>query len=230
MMRWLLIHLPSTDSCPANIPDLGRSRRTHASSWYRADTRGFTLIEILVAVTIASLVLTGVYGIFSRISGAEREVRARATCYHHARSIVNRLQQELGASVLLNNMPDAEFRSGEHGFLTFTSTSVPQANGEVTLQQVSYRIEEQDEGDTLRLQRYSIPVYALQTDPQWRRLSSKIVELQWRFHDGAGWNDTWDSNTRNSLPQTVELRLILACEGHEVKCVTAFDILMAGRV
>ncbi|MGM0415556.1 MAG: type II secretion system protein GspJ [Thermodesulfobacteriota bacterium] len=210
-----MIHLPSTNA-----------RRISA----RRFEHGFTLIEILVAVTIASLVLTGVYGIFSRVSSAEREVRARSTCYHHARSIVNRLQQELGASVLLNNMPDAEFRSGEQGFLTFTSTSVPQADGEVTLQQVSYRIEAQDESDTLRLQRYSIPVYALQDDPQWRRLSSKIVELQWRFHDGAGWNNNWDSNTRNALPQTVELRLVLACEGHEVECVTAFDILMAGRV
>lgn len=210
-----MIHLPST-----------KTRQVYAPRF----EPGFTLIEILVAVTIASLVLTGVYGIFSRVSTAEREVRARATCYHHARSIVNRLQQELGACVLLNNMPEAEFRSGEQGFLTFTSTSVPQANGEIALQQVSYRIATQDESNTLRLQRYSIPLYAMEDDPQWRRLSSKIVELQWRFHDGRGWNNTWDSNTRNSLPQTVELRLILACEGHEVECVTAFDILMAGQV
>jgi general secretion pathway protein I len=203
---------------------------SHATSSRKAGARGFTLIEILVAVTITSLVLTGVYGIFSRVSSAEREVRARSTCYHHARSIVNRLQQELGACVLLNDIPTAEFRSEEHGFLTFTSTSVPQADGSVALQQVSYRIEAQDESDTLRLQRYSTPVYALHDDPQWRRMSSKIVELQWRFHDGAGWNDTWDSTRRNTLPQTVELRLILACDGHEIECVTAFDILMAGRV
>lgn len=157
-------------------------------------------------------------------------MRARATCYHHARSIVNRLQQELGASVLLRNIPDAEFRSGDNGFLTFTSTSVPQADGKVSLQQVNYRLETHTDSETLRLQRYSAPIYALQGDPQWRRLSSKLIELQWRFHDGISWNDSWDSNTRNSLPQTVELRLILACEGHEVECVTAFDILMAGRV
>jgi type II secretion system protein J len=230
MKRWLLIHLPSTDSQLKNGANVSNVPRSGSFTPCSPDPRGFTLIEILVAMTIASLVLTGVYGVFSRVSSAEREVRARATCYHHARSIVNRLQQELGASILLTNMPDAEFRSGEHGFLTFTSTSVPGADGEVELHQVSYRIDAQDQGETLRLQRYSSPVYALPDDPQWRRMTSKIVELQWRFHDGSAWNDTWDSNTRNSLPQTVELRLVLKCGEHEVESVTAFDILMAGRV
>lgn len=228
-MRWLLIHLPSTEKIRVFFPRCGCVTRTRPPLRYTKNVRGFTLIEILVAVTISSLVLTGVYGIFTRVSSAEREVRARAMCYHHARSIVNRLQQELGACVLLKNTPAAEFRSGEQGFLTFTSTSVPQADGGVSLQQVSYRTQAQGENEPLRLQRYSLPVYAMQNDPKWRRLSSKIVELQWRFHDGAAWNNTWDSNVHNKLPQTVELRLLLACEGHEVECVTAFDILMAGQ-
>jgi general secretion pathway protein J len=225
-----LIRSPSTEINP-DSRNLRRQdetkRRTDGSG---INTHGFTLIEILVAVTIASLVLSSVYGIFSRVSSAEREVRARATCYHHARSIVNRLQQELGAAVLPDNNPDAEFRSGENGFLTFTSTSVPQADGELALQQVSYRIEPLDDSETLRLQRHSMPLYALEGEPKWRRMSSKIVELQWRFREGTAWEDSWDSNTRNSLPQTVELRMVLECEGHRVECVTAFDILMAGQV
>lgn len=190
---------------------------------------GFTLIEILVAVTIASLLLSGVYGVFARVSNTERELRARSTCYQHARSIFSRIGQEIGGAILLGNTPGAEFRSDDNGYLSFTSTSVPQPGGGVSMQQVSYRLVQQDGADTLKLQRDSSPLFATTEDPQWRRLSSKLVELQWRFHDGASWLEAWDSSLRNSLPKTVELRLILECDAHEVECVTAFDILMAGR-
>jgi len=193
---------------------------------------GFTLIEILVAVTISSLVLTGVYGIFTRVSMAEREIRARAECYHHARSIFNRLGKEIGAAVLLADVPESEFKTAEHGELTFTSTSVPGADGSISLQQVHYRVEARenaaDENETLKLQRYSTALFSQQGEPQWRRLSSKVVELQWRFHDGTAWIDSWDSDIRKTLPQTVELRLILSCSGHKVESVTAFDLFMAG--
>jgi len=194
---------------------------------------GFTLIEILVAVTISSLVLTGVYGVFARVSAAEQEIRARAECYHHARSIFNRLGKELGAAVLLADVPESEFKTAEHGELTFTSTSVPGADGSISLQQVHYRVQNneraEDVSETMKLQRYSTALFARQDEPQWRRLSSKVVELEWRFHDGVQWNDSWDSHIRNGLPQTVELRLILSCAGHEVESVTAFDLFMAGR-
>lgn len=219
-----MIHLSITKPPPA--AQCGRWH-PHKNSLQRC--AGFTLIEILVAVTISSLVLTGVYGVFARVSTTEQEIRARAECYHHARSIFNRLGKELGAAVLLDGVPESEFKTTEHGALTFTSTSVPGADGNVSLQQVHYRVQAADESETLKLQRYSSALLARQNEPQWRRLSSKVVELQWRFHDGIEWQDSWDSHVRNALPQTVELRLILSCTGHRVESVTAFDLLMAGR-
>ncbi len=223
-----MIHSGTTEA----YPESGHRRKYIWTNRFRRCS-GFTLIEILVAVTISSLVLTGVYGIFARVSAAEQEIRARAECYHHARSIFNRLGKELGAAVLLPNVAESEFKTAEHGVLTFTSTSVPGADGNISLQQVHYRVQAReqavDENETLKLQRYSTALFARGGEPQWRRMSSKVVELQWRFHDGIEWNDSWDSHIRNALPQAVELRLILSCAGHRVECVTAFDIFMAGR-
>lgn len=222
-----MIHSSTTE--PRIAAEHGR-KYTRQNSLQRCC--GFTLIEVLVAVTISSLVLTGVYGIFTRVSTAEREIRARAECYHHARSIFNRLGKEIGAAILLADVPESEFKTAEYGELTFTSTSVPGADGSISLQQVHYRVQAReqaaDENETLKLQRYSTALFSPQDEPQWRRLSSKVVELQWRFHDGTEWNDSWDSHLRKALPQTVELRLILSCSGHRVESVTAFDLFMAG--
>ncbi|RLC08469.1 MAG: hypothetical protein DRI57_23925, partial [Deltaproteobacteria bacterium] len=44
-------------------------------------SRGFTLIEILLAILISSLVLTSIYGVFSSVSRARNRLEAEGLVY-----------------------------------------------------------------------------------------------------------------------------------------------------
>ncbi len=50
-------------------------------------TGGFTLIEVLVAITLLSLVLTAVYGVFTSLSATEKRLHSDSEAYHQARII-----------------------------------------------------------------------------------------------------------------------------------------------
>ena len=73
---------------------------------------GFTLIEILVAVIVTSLLLLSVYGVFSTIDGARQRVERDTGHYHQARVIFDRLGREIHGVYLAANNRQSGFRGG----------------------------------------------------------------------------------------------------------------------
>ena len=53
--------------------------------------KGFTLVEVLVAISILAILLTSVYGIFSSVSLARERLDADSAEYHRARVLFDRL-------------------------------------------------------------------------------------------------------------------------------------------
>lgn len=62
-------------------------------------TSGFTLIEVLLAVVIAGIVLTTVYGALSRTLNSKAQAEERAELYSSAREALLKMSDELEASL-----------------------------------------------------------------------------------------------------------------------------------
>ncbi len=188
--------------------------------------RGFTLIEILIAVLILGIVLTTVYASYTGTYRIVRETGADAEIYGMARSALERMTRDLqsvspyrGAFTFTAksySLGDREFvrllfRSSAH--IAFTDREFPEG-----IAVIEYGVEEGTEKEGYGLLRSD----SLFRDPSKSDeaaggylLCERIEELTYRFYDEEGKEyETWDSasetgNQKKMAPAAVAIRLSL---------------------
>jgi len=193
-------------------------------------SRGFTLIEILVALAVASLLLLAVYGAFSPLARARDQVEKSEATYHQARVLFDRLGREL-RSIPLNKLPNEQLLSGgsdERGrpFLQLVSSAATPLGGVPGgVANLSYRLAEDPLGENgaLALFRSEQPRQEVQEADLGQRLISGVKSFQPRFFDGSTWFDSWSAGN-SGLPQAVEINLVLSNAGEDIPFRSAFDL------
>jgi general secretion pathway protein J len=174
---------------------------------------GFTLIEVLVALTVATIVLGAVYGIFAGISTAKEQLDREAEGFHQARVLFGRLSREIRSAYFIGNRQDTLFRGGlddnRHFFLdlttTITSPTLPLAAG---ISRVRYEMRnDPDIAPTLLLlvrQEWAL-LPGGEAGKMESRLTSGVHAFRLRFFDGNAWQEEWDTKISGRLPQMIEL-------------------------
>ena len=184
---------------------------------------GFTLIEILVAISILAIILTSVYGIFSSVSVARGRLDADSEDYHRARVIFDRLGRELRGSYFRQGNPGLAFSSTAQDNdtlqeLELTTTAVsPLSLGGAGISWVYYRLvpDQEDAARRMVLLRSEQPAYLTandQIDAGMMRLAAGIETLSVRFYANDQWQISWNGHTSGGLPEMVELTLQLRTE------------------
>lgn len=188
---------------------------------------GFTLVEVAIAVTVAALLLSAVYGVFASVSGARERLQVEGEGYHRARVLFDRLGRELRGAYLRADRPETHFSGGidEAGepFLEFsTSASSPVARG-AGIAVVRYSLaddpDDPDGGGRVLL-RSEQPLVGSGEEPRRYRLAAGIEELRLRFYDGGSWQEEW----QEGLPQAVEVNLTLRAGEAPVSFVSAVEL------
>src|SRR5210317_1292254 len=195
--------------------------------------RGFTLIEVLVAISILAILLTSVYGIFSSVSLARERLDANSAEYHRARVLFDRLGRELRG---------AYFRASDQN-LVFTSRSVDGGPVELELTtsavsplsqtgsgiaRVHYLLVEDPEDSTegLVLMRSENPVHESTDEGAvgMMRMVPGIKAMALRFYANGAWQTAWDGRT-SGLPEMVEIELQLSTGREEpIYFISAFEV------
>jgi general secretion pathway protein J len=191
-------------------------------------SRGFTLVEIMVAVTIVTLLLTMVYGVVTSVTGASRRIEEDGESYHRARVIFDRIGREIRGAYRVSSNPRTVFTGGETSdgepFLELTTTSVTPAGGRLGgISRVRYQLQDdtETEDDGKVLLRREAPLLGEEGDPgREYRLATGIGTMQWRFSSGGNWLDEWD----RGLPEMVELTLTMRIGGGIIPFRTVFDV------
>jgi len=192
--------------------------------------RGFTLIEILVAITVASLLLLAVYGAFGPLSRARDQVEKSEVTYHQARVLFDRLGREL-RSLPLKNLTGERLLSGgtdERGrpYLELVSSAATPLGGVPGgIARISYRLAEDPDGEKGEqvLFRNEQPRQETLEAGIGSRMISGVKSFQPRFYDGAIWYDSWPSGNLD-IPLAVEINLVLSSDGEDVVFRTAYDV------
>jgi len=172
---------------------------------------GFTLIEILVAVTITSLLLTTIYGVFTTASEAKQEVEKQAAATHLGRVVFARIGRELLGLSLNESKGQAVLAGGRNDrdepFLEMLSNEEQGRRAGLSL--IRYRLVKGEPNDEESgLWRESSAAYQATEEIAGSRLSGEITDFALRFHDGGTWREEWDS-ARDGIPKLVEVSLRL---------------------
>jgi general secretion pathway protein J len=201
-----------------------------------SNSKGFTLIEVLIAVAILSVLVTVVYTSFSTASrNVEQAEKIRDTS-DLARTLLAKLSDDI-ANAYVNtrmNVPivltifygkreeeglGEEKKRRDAIFLTPLTNARTLGSKETDLWEVGYFFKEKTNGSgfvMMRREKRELNKVspALEGDFSQYKVTDRVESLKFRYFDiGAQqWVDEWDSRTKgpsNLLPKAVEITLSL---------------------
>lgn len=196
-----------------------------------AREQGFTLVEILVAISIGAILLTTIYGVFSSVSGARDRLEAVGEEYHQVRVLYDRMASEIRSGYFNAGSKQTRLVGGSNTqgfpFLEFSTTlSTPLFGGRpggVSL----VRYEQLEMEQEIRLYRNEWPLLNAQPeqDPQLLIIGLKTFSL--RYYNGSDWQDEWDSQLAGKLPEMIELTVEVEYDEQDYSFLST--ISLAGR-
>lgn len=189
--------------------------------------KGFTLIEILVAVTITVILLSTVYGVFTSVSSAKDRLEKSGEGYHLARVIFDRMGREIRGDYVNPKQSGSFFTGGVNDkgnpyLVISTTATTPQGGMTSGVAVVEYELVQDPENPdrkVLMRREYSSLDPQGEDKPEYR-LAAGIDGMKVRFFDGTTWVDQW----QKGLPKIVEVTLTILVDGEEMPFVTSFDV------
>lgn len=201
--------------------------------------RGFTLLEVLIAITILGIILTTIYGAVSRTIRTKDHAEASTRMASTGREAVLRIADEIEASLSPVRVPMAVFQGvggGTAQFLDQVRFAIssrppfgPIGTGNAGRILVTYYLAEQEGAPNtfilVRSERQLPKLTDAQnngqdaTEEEPQEIRTLVVDnvggLRLRYLDGDSgqWSDNWDSTQQgellNRLPIAVEIALFL---------------------
>lgn len=209
--------------------------------------RGFTLIEVLLAVTLLLGVATAVYSSMHTSFETKNMVSKINDRHHEARQVMNRIAKELRQAFLRQALADIDrqddptfvtrFKGGDDEIYFQTTAHLRTQAGarESDQAEVQYFLKRSDRdtpfksGQTL----FRRESRRIDDDPErggqiWPVLDG-VKEFRLEYWDDAkeigddAWERDWDSDDNQTLPARVRISLVLASDregGKDVRFVT----------
>lgn len=185
--------------------------------------RGFTLVEILLAVALVATMATLVFGSLSATTNVMDAVRANVATEQTLRSMLQVMADELSVGFAQPQTPwmgvNAQLDGQPADSIAFLSMGQYRGADQTRGTEV-VRIVYTREGDKLvRFVRNNL--YG-QTDESIEQLvlATKVKAFNVRYHDGTAplWLDEWDGRARqNRTPSALLLELTMILENRELR-------------
>jgi general secretion pathway protein J len=182
-------------------------------------SRGFTLLEVLIALSIVGLLLTIAFGGLRVAMAAWRQGEDRAEAHQHVRALAYTLSRSLGAAYPYRGprglSPEAVVLFvGADKRVEFVTQAPPlPLRTPVAFTAVVIALDDGDEPGLVVRER-ALPnrdpfaeTPVVMRDPSVTALAFKFLS------EDGNWVDTWDGQDSKTIPRAVELRLGVTVNG-----------------
>ncbi len=211
---------------------------------YSNGESGFTLLEVLIAITILAVMAGIVFSVFlgstSRSRALEEEMELRQT----AGSVLNLIAEDLkGAYVHPGSVPfflgrDLFNRENPADGVDLMTTAVLPVNPMTVsgdLAEVGYTLihEADNEVGTLYRREDAPPEEPGDDGGSSFEMSDRVLSLNFRYSDGDNWSDEWDSqdqaldNMKGKIPNEIEIEITMEHQDSRVTLRTIVSPPMA---
>jgi len=205
----------------------------------RRTPSGFTLLEMLVALTITATIVSMVYGSYIAASGSAQSYRQSSTALQKAHLALHQLAAQIRCAYVPENTSPSSGKVSISSHARrdvmkvkaqaplFTGSSRPQGDilQFVTMKSLSpeqARVQMRyattvslDRGSNqLILSQQAYNETARQELQQRRRLvlAERVTQITFAYYDGSQWENNWNSRERHGLPQAVRCELTIQAD------------------
>jgi prepilin-type N-terminal cleavage/methylation domain-containing protein len=209
-------------------------------------TRGFTLLELIVATSIFAVVVGAAYTLFESGRNLTSRAEARAELFQTARAALKAIEEDLKGAVMPSTPYDTGFIGTDSGskdkpldkidfvsvnshamISSLKSDAALEAGEKIDMSRVAYWVETDTNRPSHGLVRYRQTILSPVTTPTPKdedieEISADIAYVNFRYYDGTQWLDSWDSTQSNKLPQAVEVAVHVQSEWRGQKSLEKF--------
>ncbi len=194
--------------------------------------KGFTLLEVMIAVAIAAFLMTTIYGVFTSTSRAHRKVEDSSSRFHQTRVFFERFSRELrGANWSADNagtafvctVEDNQFKEIRFSTSADAVYGTAGSNGMM----VRYILEEDAEDFKTLYRSTSVAEKPDSSEASQYIMVSHISAMGLRFYNKGDWFEKWNSEDEKKLPRMVEITLHIQFEEQVLPFSTTVDLPMA---
>lgn len=202
---------------------------------------GFTLMEVLIAIAILAIVLSTVYGSFVQTRKVIDKAEASIEELRGVRAAFTRMMQDVSMAFIVKDN-DKTFFTGTDDYadgyatdsIDFTSFSNRIRNNDAKESdqiEVGYSLKRGNEGKAVLIKRVKKQI---DDNPGYGgdsyEISEDIVGLDFRYLDDDAWVDSWDSRVNKTIPQAVEITIIVKdSSGNERTYKGIADVPLGGK-
>lgn len=201
-----------------------------------SSNRGFTLIEIMIAVVLLGILSAALYGSYFTVLSARERASEGMEARRELGSTLDLIRREFASARFDRNDKRLRFvvedrdNFGKPASSLELTTLVPssgQGRKESGISAVRYRLEEKDK--RFILTRREQDIFFESADArgylQMERISDFLVEC----YDGSKWVRSWDTALNNALPKMVRVTVHVDEAGKPVEFSILADSRMAGK-
>ncbi len=197
---------------------------------YTRSKKGFTLVEILIALVLIATILSMVYGSYFATSKSARVCQARIMMCHQGRTTLDQMARQIRCAYA-GIIKDADIDSGTHqkrivredGMNYFTGGRNA-SNGEILhfvttngfvgtqgkpvkgLFEMTYRFDKRL-GTLFLSRRRFIGTIKKTPKREWMPIAKNIEYLDLEFFNGRQWLSRWDYEDKEKLPSAVRMEI-----------------------
>ncbi len=200
--------------------------------------KGFTLIEILVAVAIIATIISMVYGSYFATSKSAQVCRKKIAMSQQGRILLGQMAQQIRCSyassfktsttrAVKGSLKNEEIQeniinyfdgnSGEMGgeILNFVTTYSIAEEKRPGLLKVTYKFDKRTGTLLFSQERFVDASDSLLGKKNWQPLAENIESIELAFSDGTQWLNTWNFKEKKELPYAVKIDITCQDENYQ---------------
>jgi len=183
--------------------------------YMRTKNKGFTLLEVLVAIAIFAVISLASFSIFETVIASEEKSAQRLQRMNEIQRAFLLIERDFvqiaKRSVRFEgDAPSAEFIHTDNNAFQSSSDAIGFVRGGWSnpglllprgdMQSVAYQVND----ETLERVHFNFVDATLGEEPKQRKLLTGVTEISFEFHDGKKWNKTFEGS---DLPHAIAIEL-----------------------
>jgi type II secretion system protein J len=188
----------------------------------RRDRRGFTLVELMLAILILAIMMSIIYGLVVSTVSAARRVEEITASSEIGPAILTRVRSDLQAAFIPK---DGEFFVGSKrpgggadrdriDFISGETAYGTEIEGEDarfhSINEVGYQVLESRKDPNVGVL-YRREDYFIDAEPlkggRLTEVYDRVRSFSLRYYDGEAWRPDWSNKTQKGLPKAVEVEV-----------------------